>query len=177
MLERSCGAVVYTEQKGVRQYVLVKGGYIGLPKGHMEEGESERDTAVREVFEETCVKTRLIPGFRRWVLYHMPNGNDKRVVYFLATFENQEAHRNPDEFLKVLVMEYPEAIRALTFENDRATLRAAEGFLQRSKSKSRATSVAPNGGGRKRSNTGRKSKAASQGGSKAGKPDGPKRQG
>ena len=36
MLERSCGAVVYTERDGQRRYVLVKGGYVGLPKGHME---------------------------------------------------------------------------------------------------------------------------------------------
>ena len=42
MLERSCGAVVYTEKENQRRYVLVKGGYIGLPKGHMERGESER---------------------------------------------------------------------------------------------------------------------------------------
>ena len=131
MLEKSCGAVVFTEQNGRREYVLVKGGYIGLPKGHIEAGESERETALREVFEETCVRTRLIPGFRRTVLYHMPNGNDKRVVYFLASFREQEAHRNPEEFLKVMVMEYPEAVHALTFENDRATLRAAEYFLRR----------------------------------------------
>ena len=84
MLERSCGAVVYTEKENQRRYVLVKGGYIGLPKGHMEKGESERETAVREIWEETCVKTQLIPGFRRVVTYHMPNGNDKRVAYFLA---------------------------------------------------------------------------------------------
>ena len=82
--DSSCGAVVYTEKENQRRYVLVKGGYIGLPKGHMERGESERETAVRESWEEPCVKTQLSPGFRRVVTYHMPNGNDKRVAYFLA---------------------------------------------------------------------------------------------
>ena len=67
MLERSCGAVVYTERDGQRRYVLVKGGYVGLPKGHMEKGESERETAVREIREETCVSTQIVPGFRRVV--------------------------------------------------------------------------------------------------------------
>lgn len=131
MLERSCGAVVFTERNGQRRYVLVKGGYVGLPKGHMEKGESERQTAVREVFEETCVKSQIIPGFRRVVVYHMPNGNDKRVVYFLAKFTEQEAHKNPDEFLKVMVLSYHDALHALTFENDRVTLRAAERFLRK----------------------------------------------
>ncbi len=131
MLERSCGAVISTEKDGVRYYVLVKGGYIGLPKGHMEPGESERTTALREVREETCVKARLVPGFRRVVKYHMPNGNDKRVVYFLGEFSAQEARRNPEEFLKVLVLPYAEALRALTFENDKSTLRAAERWMKR----------------------------------------------
>ena len=131
MLERSCGAVISTEKDGVRFYVLVKGGYTGLPKGHMEPGESERITALREVREETCVSARLVPGFRRVVTYHMPNGNDKRVVYFLGEYTAQEARRNPEEFLKVLVLPYPQALRALTFENDKATLRAAERWMQR----------------------------------------------
>ena len=131
MLERSCGAVVVTKIDGQRQFVLVKGGYIGLPKGHMEAGESERETALREVREETCVQARILPGFRRTVLYHLPNGNDKRVVYFLAEYDHQEAHQNPEEFLKVLVLPYHEALHALTFENDRVTLRAAERFLRK----------------------------------------------
>ena len=131
MLERSCGAVVVTTREQVRYYVLVKGGYVGLPKGHMESGESERETALREVQEETCVKAKILPGFRRTVLYHLPNGNDKRVVYFLAVYDHQEAHRNPEEFLKVMVLPYHEALRALTFENDRMTLRAAERFMKR----------------------------------------------
>ena len=131
MLERSCGAVVYTERDGQRRYVLVKGGYVGLPKGHMEKGESERETAVREIREETCVSTQTVPGFRRVVTYHMPNGNDKRVVYFLARFSQQQAHQNPEEFLKVMELGYHDALHALTFENDRVTLRAAERFLRR----------------------------------------------
>lgn len=131
MLERSCGAVVVTKIDGERQFVLVKGGYIGLPKGHMEAGESERETALREVWEETCVRARIVPGFRRTVLYRLPNGNDKRVVYFLAEYDHQEAHRNPEEFLKVLVLPYQEALHALTFENDRVTLRSAERFLRK----------------------------------------------
>ena len=97
----------------------------------MEQGESERETALREVFEETCVRAKILPGFRRTVLYHLPSGNDKRVVYFLATYEHQEARRNPEEFLKVMVLPYQEAVRALTFENDRMTLLAAERFMKR----------------------------------------------
>lgn len=145
MLEKSCGAVVVTTLAGVRYYVLVKGGYIGLPKGHMEPGESERETALREVREETCVRAKILPGFRRTVLYRLPNGNDKRVVYFLAEFEHQEAHQNPEEFLKVMVLPYREALRALTFENDRVTLRAAERWMRRNELQSVAAGSAGTG--------------------------------
>ena len=129
-MERSCGAVVVTEIDGLRHYVLVKGSYVGLPKGHMEQGESERETALREVREETCVSATLVPGFRRVVTYHMRSGNDKRVVYFLGEFSRQTPRQNPAEFLRVLTMPYAEALRALTFENDKMTLRAAEKHLR-----------------------------------------------
>lgn len=130
MLEKSCGAVVFTEADGQRRYVLVKGSYIGLPKGHMESGETEHQTALREVAEETCISAEILPSFRRVVFYHLPNGNDKRVVYFLARYRDQTPHRNPEEFLRVMDLPFHDALHALTFENDRVTLRAAEHFLR-----------------------------------------------
>ena len=53
--EKSCGAVLYTIRDGVRLFWLVRyvGGHIGLPKGHMEPGETEAETAARELPEET----------------------------------------------------------------------------------------------------------------------------
>lgn len=131
MLERSCGAVVYTEENGRRRYVLVRGGYTGLPKGHMEQGETEQETAIREIQEEVCVRCEILPDFRRVVQYSLPGGNRKQVVYFLAHYQDQTPHRNPEEFLRVQVLGYRDALRALTFENDRLTLRLAERYLRR----------------------------------------------
>ena len=42
--EKSCGAIVYTYEKGVRKYVIIRGTgiykeFCGFPKGHMELGE------------------------------------------------------------------------------------------------------------------------------------------
>ena len=53
--EKSCGAVVFTEENGVRRYVLVcgKDRIWGFPKGHVEPGESFTEAVVREVREET----------------------------------------------------------------------------------------------------------------------------
>lgn len=136
MLERSCGAVVYTERDGQRRYVLVKGGYVGAAQGPYGKG---RIRAGNGGAGDSGGNLRQHPdraGFRRVVTYHMPNGNDKRVVYFLARFSQQQAHQNPEEFLKVMELGYHDALHALTFENDRVTLRAAERFLRRKEAQS-----------------------------------------
>ena len=53
LYEKTCGAVMYTGDGDERRYFLIKNnsGHIGFPKGHIEYGESERETALREVFE------------------------------------------------------------------------------------------------------------------------------
>ena len=51
---KKCGIILYDIQN--KKYFLVKGkksNKWGFPKGHMEEGESEIDTARREFYEET----------------------------------------------------------------------------------------------------------------------------
>ena len=56
--EKSCGAVVYKIRYG-RVYFLVehmKLGHISIPKGHMEGDETEEETAVREIREETSLE-------------------------------------------------------------------------------------------------------------------------
>ena len=63
--EYSCGAVVFTRRAGQILYVIVQeqGGAYSFPKGHMEVGETETETARREIFEETGLHPDLISGF------------------------------------------------------------------------------------------------------------------
>ena len=48
--EYSCGAIVFTREGGGARYVIVRSlkGVSGFPKGHMEPGETEEQTAQRE---------------------------------------------------------------------------------------------------------------------------------
>ena len=64
--EKSCGAAVFTKDNGIVNYVIVESndGVFGFPKGHTEAGESEHETALREIFEETGLKLKIIDGFR-----------------------------------------------------------------------------------------------------------------
>ena len=59
--EKSCGALVLRrDEESGKPYILMirhkNGGHRSFPKGHMERGETEYMTAIREVFEETGLK-------------------------------------------------------------------------------------------------------------------------
>ena len=91
--EKSCGAVVFTKTGNDIKYLLVQNldGIYGFPKGHMESDETEAETALREVFEETNIEIELIDGFRKIDEYSVPKKDDviKQVVHFLGEFQNQ----------------------------------------------------------------------------------------
>lgn len=91
--EKSCGGIVCTIRNGRIEYLLIEesGGFHSFPKGHMETGESERETAIREIREETGLKLDLIEGFRE-VDEYIPAENAgvcRQVVYFLAEYSEQ----------------------------------------------------------------------------------------
>ena len=65
--ETSAGIVLYRQMKDQREYLLLHypGGHFDFAKGHVEAGESEHETAYRELQEETGIKKIIwIEGFR-----------------------------------------------------------------------------------------------------------------
>ena len=96
MREKSCGTVTFTRADGEIKYLLTKTDYgvYGFAKGHVEEGESERQTAVRETWEETSVTPKIVGGFRKTIQYKLKNGNEKTVVFFLGDFGTQNPCHN-----------------------------------------------------------------------------------
>jgi len=61
-------------------------GNWGFPKGHIENNETKEETAIREVFEETNVNIRIIPGFERLIKY-IPN--EKTFLCFSSIFPHK----------------------------------------------------------------------------------------
>lgn len=133
MKEKSCGTVLWTVKDNVIHYVLLKArddGYCGFPKGHVEDGETEHETALRETWEETSIRAEIVGDFRREVSYRMRNGNKKTVVYFLARYSDQTPKHHPGfEIRDHLVLPLEEACKALTFENTKEILRDAEKYI------------------------------------------------
>ena len=70
--EKSCGAVIFRKTRGKYAVLLIKNRYAdfwSFPKGHVEPGENEYQTAIRETKEETGIDVKLENGFRMESVY------------------------------------------------------------------------------------------------------------
>ena len=133
-VEKSCGAVVFTNVNGKRKYVIISNleGIYGFPKGHMELGETKKETAIREIKEETNLDVTLIDGFEEVVEHTFFRGSEeilKNVTYFLSEYKDQEFKAQEEELSKIELMDYEEAMNKFQFENNRIVLKKAEEFL------------------------------------------------
>ena len=129
MYEKSCGAVLYAKDGDSVKFLLVKSSAsdrIGFPKGHIEKGESEIDTAVREVYEETSLNVVINSDFKEEYNYTINGYIQKKVVYFLAEFNLQDKYKIRDtEIMEQLLLSFEEAYRMLRFNQDKDILKRA----------------------------------------------------
>ncbi len=125
----SAGAVLYTVMDGERRYVLVreKNGSYGLPKGHVEPGETLAETALREIREETGVTAVLHTSEPAMAdEYPIAGGDTKRVSWFVARYDNQTPVADRTQVLGVLVLPIDAALRTLTYGSTREILRRVD---------------------------------------------------
>ncbi len=137
--EKSCGAVVYCQINKKIKYLLACecSGYWVFPKGHMEAGETEHDTALREVKEETGLDVTFVEGFRVTDEHSLaregrPN-TIKQTVYFLAKHEKQMFVPQKTEISKIELMDYERALAMLQFDSFKRILTQAHQFLEQNR--------------------------------------------
>ncbi len=92
-LEKSCGAVVFCQFSDGEKVLLLKHrvGHWDFPKGHVKANETELETALREVNEESGLSVVLDQDFRETINYSPKGGVSKDVVYFVGWCDAQEA--------------------------------------------------------------------------------------
>lgn len=133
--EHSCGFVLFRQLGDKRYYLILhyKAGHWDFPKGHVEEGETEEETARRELHEETGIReAHVIPGFRHEYIYQFGRSEravrEKKVTFYLAR-TNQSHVRVSREHTGSRWVPFSRAMVMLTFPNARLMMEAAENHL------------------------------------------------
>jgi len=125
--EKSCGAIVYRQRDSWVEVLLIRhknGGHWAFPKGHVEKQETEEETALREIREETELTVKLNTAFRHMVTYSPKPGVLKDVIYFAGKVSGGDQKAQEEEVIGMKWETPQQALASVTYENDQETLRA-----------------------------------------------------
>jgi len=137
MLEEvSAGVLVYRENENVKFLLLhYPAGHWDFPKGHIEEGESMEETALRELREETGIRKdeiELESGFRETIDYIYKTRGElshKKVIFFLGETEKENV-KISREHQGYVWLPFKKAKQKVTFRNARKLLEKSKDFLE-----------------------------------------------
>lgn len=134
LYEKSCGAVIFRKNKNDVKLLLVKnhnGRHWSFPKGHIEDNESEEETAVREIKEETNLDVKIMDNFRE-VSSYCPFGKiRKEVVFFLARTTGENIRLQESEIDSFLWVDISGAKKLCSYENDFKLIDKADDYIKR----------------------------------------------
>lgn len=141
-MEKSCGVVLFNEQKvlllqyatGQKEGEWDLQGHWDFPKGHVDKGETEIETATRELEEETGIKNIMfLENFRKTINYTFQKGERKiakEVVFFIATTAETEINLS-HEHVDYGWFDFTSALKQLTYDNARSVLSEAIIFYEK----------------------------------------------
>ena len=128
---KSSGAIVYKVEGNEIKYLLIMliRGNWGFPKGHFEGEETEKETAVREIFEETGLNVKFHDDFRETIQYFPAPFIFKTVIYFLAEAVTDNVKIQTDEVAEYRWATYDEAAKLITYRLQKKILKKANDML------------------------------------------------
>lgn len=134
--EKSCGAVICNKKDGIYRYLLLhyEAGHWDFVKGNVEPNESEKETVLRELKEETgIVDAKFIGNFRAEIEYFYRRQGEmvrKEVVFFLSE-TNTEKVEISFEHTGYIWLDYERAMEKLTFKNAKEVLKKVHAYLEK----------------------------------------------
>ena len=140
--EFSAGAIIFKKKGADILFLVIYSGrnkIWGFPKGHLEKGETEKESAVREIKEEAGLEDlKFIEGFTGKVTYETiskrpPFKGDKikkYVTYFLCEAGNQDIIVDGREITDHRFLNFSQAEELIKFSNLKNILRRAYDFLR-----------------------------------------------
>ena len=114
--EKSCGCIIIKDDKVLLVYEKNR-NFWGFPKGHMEKGENEIQTALREVKEEVGLDVQIDVNKRYTINYIINNEIDKTSVLYIAKPINENIVMQESEIENIKWCDFDEALHTLTFDN------------------------------------------------------------
>jgi len=125
--EFSCGAILYNkiEESNNYRYLIVKdrNGNYSFPKGHMEDGETEIETAYREVKEECNIDFVADKNFLYPIEYKSNENTIKIVKLFSGSFRILQYKINDPEIKEIKICNYADAYRLITYKEYKDALK------------------------------------------------------
>ncbi|MBQ9982613.1 MAG: NUDIX domain-containing protein [Oscillospiraceae bacterium] len=138
-MEKSCGVVLFKIEDGVKRYLIIENrfsNHIGFPKGHIEFGETDKETAIRETLEETGILADISEKFSTEYVYNTHTGVKKRAVYFTAEYTGQIPKLSEKEIVRSWSLTYEEAIKKLNYPQDMIVLMEAHDYYEQKRKSS-----------------------------------------
>jgi bis(5'-nucleosidyl)-tetraphosphatase len=134
--EKSCGAVLFHKKEELIRYLFLNyaAGHWDFVKGNVEPNETEKETVVRELKEETAITdAQFIDGFREEIAYFYRRQGltvRKEVVFYLMESYTDKVELS-FEHVGFIWLDYQRAMEKLTFKNAKDTLQRAHDFLRK----------------------------------------------
>ena len=114
--EKSCGCIIIKNNNVLLVYEKNR-NFWGFPKGHMEKGENEIETALREVKEEVGLDVDIDKEKRYVLNYIIRDEIDKTTVLYVASPKNENIIMQESEIENIKWCDFDEALDVLTFED------------------------------------------------------------
>lgn len=115
--EKACGCIIM--EKGKVLLIQQTQGHWDFPKGHVEVGETEIETAIREVKEETNIDVEVNENRRYTMEYITDKGALKQVVFFIAKKITGNEKRQESEIKSMKWLTFEDALKTITYDNTR----------------------------------------------------------
>ena len=129
-----CGGISYGRRfrAGISVIALLSRP-LDFPKGNIEAGENEKQTAIREIWEETSIAgIEFLDGFRMKIEYKYRHGKQlvrKEVVLYLVRARTRKVILS-HEHIGFAWRKFDDAMQQLTYLNAKNLLSAAKEHLQ-----------------------------------------------
>lgn len=130
--EISAGAVIYKKDPLKYLIILDRNDNYAFPKGHIEEGETLKEAAKREIKEEVGLDVDIKEDFEYKIEYLINEGKTQKIVYYyLAEVKDQVPYINDGEAKEILFLDFIDAYNKCTYDLSKKVLYEANNYLKK----------------------------------------------